>query len=86
MKKRSMVGLIAGGLLAATASPAFAGPPMLLISCSDGFQLIDPWPLGSDPDRNENGRVCGKVVYGGPTPVEKIMVLTDDHPLGPPLG
>ena len=90
MMKRLMVGLIASGLLAATASPALAGP-ILLMGCSDGFQLLDEWPEGNYPDRNENEQVCIKVTQGGPPPggmppLIKPIVLTDDHPIGPPLG
>ena len=85
MKKRLMVSLIAGGLLAATASPALAGPPILLMGCADGF-ISDFVTPGDGPDRNENGQVCLKGVGGGPRPGLQHIVLTDDHPIGPPLG
>jgi hypothetical protein len=86
MQKRLMVGLLAGGLLAATSvSPALAGPPILLMGCSDGFssEFVKP---GLVPDRNGNGQICQKLVQGGGDPVLKLIVLTDDHPIGPRLG
>ena len=86
MKKRLMVGLLAGGLLAAASvSPALAGPPMLLMGCGDGFSPESVKP-GFVPDRNGNGQICQKLVQGGSDPVLRLIVLTDDHPIGPPLG
>ena len=88
MTKRLMVGLLAGGLLAATASPALAGPPSM--GCPDGFEDTGI-TAGHDPDRNENGKVCAKPIERGSPPVGlppilSLIILTDDHPIGPPLG
>ena len=90
MKKRLMVGLLAGGLLAATASPALAGPPTLSMGCPDDFAPKGVAP-GWGPDRNGNGQVCLKAIQGGSPPIGMPplitpTVVTDDHPKGPSLG
>ena len=81
MKKRLIVGLLAGGLLAASASPVLAGPPSTY-ACPPGFTDV---PVKDQVtglvDRNDSAWICERSIGGGSGPV---LHYIDDHPTGQP--
>ena len=76
MKKRLLVGLLASGMLmAASLSPALAGP--LNYACPPDFERVG---VGGELDRNENGYICVKHVETGGLFIRMHFIEIDDHP------